>query len=182
MTSERPHPSGCIESYRLDDDGRIPNNPALPLLVYRAAVPADRDAAALFEMRFAEYGWRGAWRNGVYDYHHFHSTAHEVLGIARGEARIRFGGENGPCIRVGAGDAVVVPAGVGHKNEGASDDLLVVGAYPAGQKPDLCTGAAGERPGVLDAIRRVALPAADPIYGDEGPLRAYWAGASGRVG
>ena len=68
----------------------------------------------------------------------------------------------------------MIPAGVGHQNLGASGDLLVVGAYPGGASFDLCRGRADERPWVLDTIRQVALPAADPVYGRAGPLLARW--------
>jgi uncharacterized protein YjlB len=164
-----------VELYRLADDGVIPNNPTLPLIVYRGALPPSGDVAANFETLFARNGWRGGWRNGIFDYHHYHSNAHEVLGIASGEARVRFGGDDGESVDVRKGDVVVVPAGVGHKRESASADLLVVGAYPEGRSPDLNTGKSGERPGVLANIARVARPAADPVFGPAGPLTKHWA-------
>lgn len=166
-----------VETFRFEDDGHIPNNPALPLLLYRAAIRPGEDAAMCFEALFAANGWGGGWRDGIYDYHHFHSNAHEVLGIAKGEARVRFGGDGGATVAVRAGDVIVIPAGVGHRNEGASDDLLVVGAYPGGRQPDLRTGAPGERPKVLENIRAVPLPEADPVCGDDGPLLRYWRNA-----
>jgi uncharacterized protein YjlB len=157
------------------DDGAIPNNPTLPFLVYRAALnlPAD-DPAASCEAVFERNGWSGSWRDGIYPFAHYHSTAHEVLGICRGEAEVRFGGNAGVTLTMGAGDAVVIPAGVGHHNLGASTDFLVVGAYPRGQRWDLCRGLAEERPQVLDNIARVPLPAADPLYGADGPLVEHW--------
>ncbi len=122
----------AVQAHRFAGDGEIPNN-ALPLLVYPAAVDVSgADPAAAFERLFARHGWRGAWRNGIFAYPHYHSTAHEVLGIARGEASVRFGGAGGAVLTVGPGDVVVIPAGVGHQNLGASADLLVVGAYPGG--------------------------------------------------
>jgi uncharacterized protein YjlB len=163
-----------IELYRLADDGTIPNNPVLPLIVYRGALMPSDDAAEQFETMFARNGWAGGWRNGIFAYHHYHSTAHEVLGIARGQARVRFGGDGGESIDVRQGDAVVVPAGVGHKRESASPDLLVIGAYPDGRAPDLNTGKPNERPRVLANIARVALPAADPVFGKAGPLTKQW--------
>ena len=165
----------AVEARRLEDDGSIPNNPELALLVYRQAVtlPED-DPATVFEALFTANGWPAAWRNGIYPFHHFHSTAHEVLGVYRGTATARFGGEDGVDLTVAAGDVVVIPAGVGHKALEASRDLGIVGAYPAGSGPDLCRGAPGERPASLDAIARVALPARDPLYGAEGPLCRHW--------
>ena len=75
-----------------------------------------------------------------------------------------------------AGDVIVIPAGVGHKNLGSSADLLVVGAYPPGQRWDLCDGSPGERPWVLKNIAAVPLPAADPVFGVNGPLVEEWKG------
>ncbi|BBL79977.1 hypothetical protein RxyAA322_18310 [Rubrobacter xylanophilus] len=161
-----------VLSYRFGDDGRIPNNPHLPLLVYRGALPGG--GAEGFEGLFRGNGWDGMWRDGIFGYHHYHSTAHEVLGVARGAARVTFGGEGGVTLEVGVGDAVVIPAGVGHCNRGASRDLLVVGAYPVGQSWDLCTGEPGERPRVLENIRRVPLPERDPLFGEGGPLIELW--------
>lgn len=163
MTS--PAPSAPPESFTFADDGRIPNSP-LPLLVYRAVVPAGAgDAAAFLEGLFARHGWGGGWRDGIFPFHHFHSTSHEVLGIARGWARVRFGGEHGQTLEVRAGDAVVIPAGVGHKREAASADLLVVGAYPAGRSWDLERGEPGAIAMARANVAAVPRPARDPVTG-----------------
>ena len=76
-----------IEEHFFADDRRVPNNPTLPLIVYRSALETGPRCAADCERLFADNGWSGAWRNGIYAHHHYHSTAHEVLGIAAG----RFG-------------------------------------------------------------------------------------------
>ncbi|HLI12877.1 MAG TPA: cupin domain-containing protein [Alphaproteobacteria bacterium] len=176
MTSPaRPGETAPLESFRLADDGHIPNNAALPLVVYRNVLPLDgADPAAACEALFAENDWNGGWRDGIYPYHHYHATTHEALGIVRGEARVRFGGEAGPVVTVRAGDVVVIPAGVGHKSEGATGDLLVVGAYPGGREPDMCTGRGDTRLRALASIAHVPLPAADPVYGVKGPLLGAW--------
>ena len=164
-----------VEARLLEDDGAIPNNAELPLLVYRQAValPED-DPASVFESLFTANGWPAAWRNGVHPFHHYHSTAHEALGVFSGRATACFGGEQGIRMSVSAGDVVIIPAGVGHKGIEATSDLGIVGAYPAGTAPDLCRGLAGERPACLKAIIRVPLPRSDPLYGAEGPLREHW--------
>ncbi|WP_428490833.1 cupin domain-containing protein [Rhodopila sp.] len=155
-----------------DDDGTIPNSP-LPLLVYRDAVPAD---PAAIERLFAANRWPPAWRDGVHPFHHFHSTAHEVLGVARGDATVLFGGPNGTALTLRAGDVVVVPAGVAHCNQRQSDDLLIVGAYPDnGPGPDLRRGKPGEHAAASVAIAAVPRPAADPVAGADGPLAGFWA-------
>ena len=143
--------------------------------MYRQAVtlPAD-NPATVFEDFFNANGWPAAWRNGIHPFHHFHSTAHEALGVYRGTATARFGGEDGVDLTVSAGDVIIIPAGVGHKALEASADFGVVGAYPAGSGPDLRRGAPGERPATLDAIARVPVPARDPVHGSEGPLHAHW--------
>lgn len=163
-----------VRTYMFEDDGRIPNNPELPLLIYPRALRASGDLASECEALFRRNGWGSLWRDGVFSYHHYHSTAHEVLGIAGGSARITFGGAAGVTVEVGAGDVAVIPAGVGHCNAGSSGDFLVIGAYPPGQSWDLRTGDPDERPGVLENIRNVPLPGTDPVFGKEGPLTERW--------
>jgi len=123
---------------------------------------------------FRTHGWRGQWRDGIFSYHHYHSTAHEVLGIAKGEARVQLGGPEGSSFEVESGDVLVLPAGVAHKNGSASHDFLVVGAYPDGQDWDLLRGRPSERPKADRNIEEVALPTRDPVFGEEGPLVEHW--------
>lgn len=156
------------------DDGVIPNHPAYPLLLHRQAFDASvADPAASAEALFAANGWGGLWRNGVYPYHHYHSTCHEALAVAAGWADVRFGGEAGETVRLEAGDVAVLPAGTGHKRLAASDDFLVVGAYPAGQPLDLIRDAS-EHDAAVARIGSVPLPATDPVFGSEGGLRTMW--------
>lgn len=158
----------------LADDGVIPNS-RLPLLVYRNAVElAGEDPAAVIEATLRLHGWGHGWRNGVFSYHHYHSTAHEVLVVYAGSAQVHFGGAKGIVITVSSADAVIIPAGVGHRNVGASANFRVVGAYPKGQVWDVCYGTPGERPRSDENIARVPLPAADPVFGWGRPLLAYW--------
>jgi uncharacterized protein YjlB len=163
-----------VETYRFADDGVVPNNAALPLVVYRGALGAGSDRASACEAMFARNGWPGAWRNGIHAHHHYHSTAHEVLGIARGNAQVRLGGPSGQVVELNAGDVVVIPAGIAHKREAASGDLLVIGAYPRGQHPDMCHAEAAAHDRALVAIAAVPLPAADPVTGRADPLLLCW--------
>jgi len=160
------------------DDGYIPNNPTLPMLLYPSAIDLSTnpsDPAALFEHLFTQNGWSsGCWRNGIYPFPHYHSTAHEVLGIAAGQAEVLLGGRNGQVFTVGAGDVALLPAGCGHQNLSASSDLLVVGAYPPGPDWDLCRGEARERPSAIENIANVPLPTTDPVAGIQGPVIKYW--------
>ncbi len=159
-----------VETYQFGDDGRFPNS-GLPVLVYRSVLPAD---PAAMEQAFAANGWCNGWRDGIFTYHHFHSIAHEVLGIARGEVQVAFGGPSGQTVTVRAGDVVVIPAGVAHRNMGQTKDLLVVGAYPGGSDYDTLCGKPEEHEAALQAIAAVPLPANDPVGGREGPLRTLW--------
>ena len=157
------------------DDGDIPNS-RLPLIVYARAVdPLDGDPEEAFEDLFNGHGWGESWRNGIYDFHHYHSTAHEVLGIARGSADVRFGGRNGETLTLRAGDAVLIPAGVGHKRESASRNLVVIGAYPIGQHPDLVREGAKHAATARARAAAVALPETDPVEG-EGAMQRLWLG------
>jgi uncharacterized protein YjlB len=163
-----------IEEHFFADDGLVPNNAALPVLVYRGALATGAGAASACEALFAGNGWPNAWRDGVYAHHHYHSTAHEALGVVAGSARVRLGGANGELVDIHAGDVVVIPAGVAHKNEGASPDLLIVGAYPRGQHPDMCAPGERERQRAAGNIAAVPLPKRDPVGGDRGPLPGRW--------
>jgi uncharacterized protein YjlB len=154
---------------------RFPETTGLPLIVYHAVLGAEGEVAAeLYEGLFARHGWSAGWRDGIYGYHHFHANQHEVLGIARGRASVRFGGEKGPLVEVRAGDVVIVPAGVSHCRERESDDLLVVGAYPGGRSPDMHRGTPQDKPEIRRKISAAGLPAADPVFGRQGPLIRYW--------
>jgi uncharacterized protein YjlB len=158
----------------LEDDGIFPNNSMLPLMLYKDAVPAMKDDPEAFEKLIGENRWGGGWRNGIYPFHHYHSTAHEVLGVYRGNAVVRFGGEKGPLLEVRAGDVVIIPAGVAHRNHKCSRDFRVAGAYPRGQSWDMNYGKEGERPGTDANISKVPLPAMDPVFGKGGPLPEHW--------
>ncbi len=167
--------SGQVINQCLKDDGSFPNNERLPLLVYQGALALPHsNPAAMVEDLFESNGWNGTWRNGIYGFHHYHSTAHEVLGVFGGYAKVQLGGEKGITLTVRRGDVVIIPAGVAHKNLGAGGNFGVVGAYPSRQRPDMCYGKAGERPQADDRIAGVSLPRMDPIYGVSGPLKAHW--------
>ena len=161
---------------RFADDGLVPNHPRFPFLHYRGVVDLGDavDPAAVFERLFEINGWAGAWRNGIYDYVHYHPRIHEVLGVARGHARVRFGGSKGRVVRVKAGDVLILPAGTGHQALKASDDLLVVGAYPAAGKYDEFKTSGKEYERAVRLIPKVPVPRKDPVYGADGPLTRLW--------
>jgi uncharacterized protein YjlB len=163
-----------IETLILRDDGTFPNS-RLPLIIYRSALKVSGiKAEELFKKLFAENDWGNNWSANVYTFHHYHSTTHEVLGVASGEASLQFGGEKGIAKRVAAGDVIIIPAGVAHKNNGCTQDFTVVGGYPEGRDWDLNKGLPGERPKVDENIATLPLPKLDPVYGAEGPLLENW--------
>jgi uncharacterized protein YjlB len=163
------------QTYRFKDDGIVPNHPLWPLIIYKSAVrlPECLDPAAVFEELFDSRGWGHSWRDGIYDYVHYHSSIHEVLGIARGSARVRLGGAKGRALNVRAGDVAILPAGTGHQRLNASKDFLVVGAYAPSGAYDECTSLV-DRVKALPAIPRAARPPKDPVYGKNGPLMLAW--------
>ena len=157
------------------ESGAIPNNPRLPVLVYAKCFDASGDGAATVEALFDKNGWPPQWRNGIYEFHHYHSTAHEALGVARGRATVILGGPDGREFELSAGDVVVLPAGTGHKRIGSSRDLLVVGAYPPGQENyDLIREEPEKKAAAVKRIAKVPLPVSDPLHGRDGPLNRLW--------
>ncbi len=95
-------------SFVFEDDGLVPNNP-MPFLVYKAAVDVANDhPERTIEGLFGANGWGAMWRNGVYDYLHYHATVHEALGVTRGHARVRFGGDRGKELEIAAGDVAIL--------------------------------------------------------------------------
>ena len=178
-SATQPHrpPTGTepkLLAIPLKDDGIIPNS-NLPLLLYQGAVSIPQsDPARVFEELFEKHCWSDSWRDGIYSYHHYHSKAHEVLGIYRGSAKVQLGGEHGVIHQVRAGDVIVIPAGVAHKNLGSTADFGVVGAYPDGQEMDMNYGKPAERPRADKNVARVPLPKFDPVFGKHGPLIENW--------
>jgi uncharacterized protein YjlB len=159
------------EQLRLKPNGWMPNSP-LPVLLYRNALPSTADLASAMERIFTANGWPPQWRNGVYSFHHYHSTAHEVLGFAAGHADLVLGGEGGESLTVHSGDVLVLPTGTGHCRISASDDFLVIGAYPENEHWDICRTAPS--PETLASMRKVRFPPSDPLTGSSGALPRLW--------
>jgi len=158
----------------LKDDGVFPNN-RLPLILYIGAINfSEGDGVSKVEKIFRTNHWGNSWRNGIYGFHHYHSTAHEVLGVYSGSAKVQLGGEQGQTFKIEKGDIVLIPAGVAHKNLGSSVDFRVVGAYPEGQSWDMNYGNEGERPVADENIKNVPLPETDPVFGKSGPVIELW--------
>lgn len=184
LMESRPSPDDLREHLRrrkpitrlFRDDGTIPNHPHWPLVIYRAPLvldAADVDPAAALDALFSHNGWGRSWRNGIYDFTHYHSQIHEVLGVARGTAEVEFGGPRGRVYGLKAGDVAVLPAGTGHRLVSASEDLLVVGAYPEKGKYDEMTDSRQR----LEARERIVAcppPDKDPVYGEAAGICLVW--------
>ena len=165
-----------LEKLPLSRNGWMPNNERLPVLLYRRAFEPTGDIAEemakRMEQTFQQNGWPAQWRNGVYDFHHFHSTAHEVLGFAAGKAILILGGEGGHQVTVQAGDVAVLPTGTGHCRLQTDSNFLVIGAYPVGQQWDICRSAPD--PKAIARMQALKFPRIDPVRGSEGPLVDSW--------
>lgn len=161
------------EIYYLTDDGLTPNSP-LPVVIYRQVTSLrGEEAAKWMEETFLRNGWSNSWRNGIYSYHHFHSNTHEVLGIYSGQVLAQMGGTNGEKIPLEAGDVIIIPAGVGHKNS-ESKNLGVVGAYPNGLEPDLLKPSEAKYSMAKIAISQVPKPETDPLLGNKRGINELW--------
>lgn len=152
------------ERYDMPLDELMPNNPDLPVLIYRGVIDG-KTAGEIFQNIFLRNGWRGVWRGGIYDYHHYHSTSHEVLGVAQGQATLRLGGVRGMLFHVRVGDCLILPAGTGHCCVDATSDFAVIGAYPAGQENYDIQRSWQDKLGIRDDIRHVPEPGTNPLCG-----------------
>ncbi len=157
--------------FMFEDDGTIPNNPKLPVILYPAVF---KEHSHEIEATFKMNNWRNSWVNGVLDYHHYHSITHEVLGVRSGSAKLILGGAIGETIEVNVGDVLVLPAGTGHKKLSSSPDFEIVGAYPDGKDYNIQTGNPSERPQALADIKQVKVPSTDPVYGNRGQVVNRW--------
>ncbi len=167
-------------TFLFEADGiSFPNNPTLPVLIYRQVFSAELASKAdRFEKIYSQNDWVGCWRWSVYDFQHFHCNAHEALAVAQGNAQLQLGGPQGRSFQVYAGDVIVLPAGTGHMNLGCSQDFMVVGAYPSGQgNYETNGGNPDEYAKAVDKIAATTLPSTDPIYGKNGPLAHLWIGS-----
>jgi uncharacterized protein YjlB len=171
------NPTPAPQALMFADDGWVPNNPTLPVLVYHEGIDikGSADPERVIERAFTTNGWgHNMWRNGIATYVHYHSMIHEAMAIARGRVKLRVGGDMGKEVSLSAGDVVVLPAGTAHQELSASPDLKVVGAYPPDGTFNFCRGAKFEHEAALKTIPLVPLPKTDPVRGAAGPLLQLW--------
>ncbi|KAI9842863.1 MAG: hypothetical protein M1837_006884 [Sclerophora amabilis] len=144
-----------------------------PLFIYHSAFSSATTASSIEAHLTATGVVTPQWRFTMYSTTHFHSTAHEVLCIARGRARLCFGGEDNPERfepLVEKGDVIVVPAGVGHRLlQDLDGGFEMVGSYPKGRLWDMCYGRTGEEEKVK-GIQDLGWFDRDPVYGGSGPV------------
>lgn len=163
-----------IEKHYLKDDGIFPNN-VLPVLLYKSVLELPLLLPSNYiKTIFAINNWSNAWTNGIFEYHHYHSTTHEVLGVYKGATTLQLGGDNGIKIKIEKGDVLIIPAGVAHKNLEKQNNIKCVGAYPGGKDYDINYGKMGERPQTDKNIKQVPIPSQDPIFGLQGGIKDYW--------
>jgi uncharacterized protein YjlB len=164
-----------LERYKVKEKGAFPNNDLLNVLLYKNVFNLPYFFAAnKIKSLFRKNGWTNAWKNGIYTFHHYHSVTHEVMGVYKGKTTLMFGGENGTKVTIEKGDVLIIPVGVAHKNLGAQNQIKCVGAYPGGKDFDMNYGKPDERPQADENIRKVPVPAKDPIFGLNGELHYYW--------
>jgi uncharacterized protein YjlB len=150
--------------------GRVPNNDRYPAVIARNALGREQNDTAVKALLRAN-GWGGAWTWQVFDYHHFHPDAFEVLVVARGSATLMLGGPQGEKIDVMAGDVMILPPGFGHRQTEARNGFQICGAYPPGQEDYTVIKAEdGYDEAMLEQIVAVPEPVTDPVWGGDGPL------------
>jgi len=176
MQIKRANSNPRISSFILKRNKNFPNS-KLPVLIYRKALnlPAQKNKAAnIMQKIFIHNGWSNSWRNGIYDFHHYHSNTHECMAICMGSANVILGGPNGKRIHLKQGDVIILPVGVGHKCTAKTSDFLCVGAYPEGKDYDTNIGTSDEYKKAINRIKSIPIPKHDPLFGKEGFLMSYW--------
>jgi uncharacterized protein YjlB len=169
------NPSAEIKTLLFSENGNFPNNPDLPVLLYKSVFDfSSPDPATEIEKTFSQNNWGGSWRNGIYNYHHYHTTAHEALGVYSGWAVVQLGGPKNDPVKIEKGDLVVLPAGTAHKRIDSGDEFAVVGAYPDGKSWDMNYGKEDETENARQNISRVPLPKNDPVFGAKGKMFEFW--------
>jgi len=175
MDKEKLIQEAYLVAHKIEENGNFPNNSILPLMVYKGALRLHPDdSEEVIKKVFAQNGYTNAWVDSIFDYHHYHSNTHEVMGIFCGKADVQLGGDHGVCIELDKGDVVIIPAGVAHKKLNSTDDFTVVGAYPNGSDYNMKYGKADERPEADEEIAKVKNPDSDPVYGSKGHLFECW--------
>jgi len=170
MSDKKPF----IKEYFLKDDGTFPNS-HLPVMFYKNALKLPSLFPAKFiKKQFKENNWKNSWKSGIFEYHHYHSITHEVMGVYKGKTTLLLGGKKGVKITIEKGDVLIIPAGVAHKNLKKETDVKCVGAYPNGKNYDMNYGKAKERPKADKNIRKVKLPKKDPVFGKDGGIITSW--------
>jgi uncharacterized protein YjlB len=173
---KRVNPDTPVKQIVLKRNKNFPNS-KLPVLIYRNAInlPAQKNkAAAIAQKIFIKNGWSNSWKNGIYDYHHYHSTTHECMAVCMGAAFVILGGPSGKRVKLNLGDVLVIPVGVGHKCATKTSDFLCVGAYPGGKDYDIKLGNAEEYKEACKRINNISLPENDPVFGEQGYLKSFW--------
>jgi uncharacterized protein YjlB len=175
MDKEKLIQEAYLVAHKIEENGNFPNNPVLPLMVYKGTLRLHPDdSEEVIKKVFAQNGYTNTWVDGIFDYHHYHSNTHEVMGVFCGKADVQFGGDHGVCIELDKGDVVIIPAGVAHKKLNSTDDFTVVGAYPNGADYNIKYGRADERPEADEDIAKVKNPDSDPVNGSKGHLFECW--------
>ncbi len=158
----------------ISENGNFPNNERFPVLLYKGVLELpDKNPEKVIEHIFGRNMWGNAWTNGIFNYHHYHSITHEVLGICSGTCIVALGGSDEKQYPLEKGDVLILPAGVAHKNISSSKDFKCVGAYPGGVSYEIKHGHPGEKAEAVKNIRKVPRPEKDPVYG-KGPLQKFW--------
>ena len=148
----------------MDHDGVFPNNPHYPLLIFAGGCE-HLDSAAT-ERAIVAASWSAPWAWGVFDFHHYHSTAWEILACVKGRAVLQLGGPTGPEIGVTLGDVVLVPPGFAHRQLEATQDFTLLGAYPnSGCSGPVDTVRAAPTAAQRANIAAVQAPSEEPISG-----------------
>lgn len=152
------------EVYFFEDDGITPNS-QYPVIVMPQVCKGE-GLENIFPATFKKNSWGNNWLDIIQSRDHYHSSTHEVLGICKGEVHLKIGGQNGQLFHLEAGDAIIIPAGVGHFSIADSTGYLVAGGYADGNTWDMIYNEPEKYEAAKQRIRLLPKPILHPVSGE----------------
>ena len=161
-------------TFVFDDDGLVPNN-ILPLVIYKRAIElAGGDPARAIDELFRANGWDQRWRDGIFDYQHYHATCTRR---SASRAATRWCCSAASTARRSSSTPATSRSCPPAPATSASSPAMI-SAWSAPTRPakpwrSLARPRRTYRR-AMETIPLVLPPPSDPVFGQDGPLLRLW--------